>query len=348
MQTGRVSPALPDADLPWLGRAALFASGRDALVALVRWGAENRGWRRVWLPSYNCPEVPDALLAAVGGAVELRAYPDADLEAPPNLVSVPVEAGDALVVVNQLGVRPPSDAGPARRRGAAVIEDHSHDPASSWARESRADYAFASLRKTLPIPDGGAVWSPQGGRLPAEPEPGADAGARRAARLAAGLEGRHAPPAADGRLRFRALARAAAGSAEPTPGAAISPVSRALLPQMPVRSWREGRRQNLETLAEAAAPASGLRVLVAAEGGVAFALALVFDDAAARSAAQRALTARAVAPAVLWPLDPARDWGAGPADADLSSRILLVHGDQRFGAEDMRRLASILRDTLRG
>ncbi len=120
---------------------------------------------------------------------------------------------------------------------------------------------------------------------------------------------------------------------------------------MPVRAWRERRRQNLEVLAGALASvvsAQGMRVLGAPAGGVAFALTLVFEDAAARAAAQEALIARAVVPAVLWPLDPARDWGASPEDANLSSRLLSLHGDQRFDADDMHRLAAVLREALGG
>ena len=51
-------------------------------------------------------------------------------------------------------------------------------------------------------------------------------------------------------------------------------------------------------------------------------------------------------PAVLWPLDPARDAGTGPDDADLSSRILSIHADQRFTEADIRALAAILRAAL--
>ena len=341
-------------ELPWLEGAALFGSGRDALAALVGWGARERVWRRVWLPSYNCPEVPAALLApgplpGPAAEVELRAYPDADLEAPADLDAIPAGEGDVVVIVNQLGVRTRPDIARARARGLVVVEDHSHDPGSAWALESRADYAFASLRKTLPIPDGGAVWSPLGLDLPPEPVGGDGAppsGEQRAARLAAALEARGAVPAPGDRLRFRALARAAAGSGDPAPGAPVSRVSRALLPQMPVGAWRERRRRNLEILADAVPSARGVRVLAAPPGAVAFALTLVFDDPAARSAAQAALVERAVAPAVLWPLDPARDWGAGPADADLSRRILSVHGDQRLDADDARRLADLLRAAL--
>jgi hypothetical protein len=341
-------------ELPWLPGASLYASGSHALVELVRWGARQAGWRRVWLPSYYCPDVPAALAAAVVGEVELRAYPDAALWSSADLGSIPAATGDVVVVANQLGVRGQPDVSGAIARGAAVVEDHSHDLASSWALESGADYAFASLRKTLPIPDGGAVWSPQGrplpppaarrdGREPASPTLSA------ADRLATALDARRRRAApSDERLRFRALARAAARSAGALGWGGISPVSRALLRQMPVRGWRERRRQNLAVLADAVASAPRLRALAAPSGGVAFALTLVFDTAGARHAAERALTSRAVVPTVLWPLDLVRDWGVWPADADLASRILSIHGDQRYDEADVRRLARILGQTLRG
>ena len=47
-----------------------------------------------------------------------------------------------------------------------LIEDHTHSPASGWARNSNADYAFSSLRKTLPISDGCIFWSPNSSKLP--------------------------------------------------------------------------------------------------------------------------------------------------------------------------------------
>jgi hypothetical protein len=342
-------------ELPWLEDASLYASGSDALVGLVRWGARRAGWRRLWLPSYYCPDVPAAVAAAVGGAVELLAYPDALLWASTDLGSIPAAPGDVVVVANQLGVRRPSDLAAAVAHGAVVVEDHSHDLGSAWALESTADYAFASLRKTLPIPDGGAVWSPRGRQRPPESAAQGDGGVRTARagraveRLASALEafGRQAGPP-DERLRFRALARVAARSAGAAERGRISPVSRALLRQMPVRAWRERRRRNLAVLADAAAPTSGLRILAGPPGGVAFALTLVFDTPEGRQAAERELSARAVAPTVLWPLDPARDWGVGPADADLAGRILSIHGDQRHDEADMRRLARILGEALRG
>jgi hypothetical protein len=99
-------------------------------------------------------------------------------------------------------------------------------------------------------------------------------------------------------------------------------------------------------LAAAAEVVPNARVLGARAGGVAFALTLVFDTAEQRLAAQARLAARAVVPTVLWPLGATRDWGVSEPDADLSSRILSIHGDQRYDESDMRRLAGIIREAL--
>ncbi|HEY5630413.1 MAG TPA: hypothetical protein VIR16_12980 [Candidatus Limnocylindrales bacterium] len=343
---------------PWPDAAPLFASGTDALAALLRWGAARHGWSRVWLPSYYCPDVPAALRAHVPG-IDLHAYADHDLWAPPGPASATLAPGDVVTLANQLGVRRRPGIGGIRGAGAVVVEDHSHDLGSDWAHTSDADYAFASLRKTLPIPDGGVVWSPRGVELPAEPVTATGGAGAEALATAIRARQRLAGSATSGRLPFRALARiAAAGSVGAGPAAAtwppgspqrhgISPVSRALLPGMPLQAWRARRRANIELLADAIATPSQARLLAAPEGGVAFALTLVFDTSEARAEAQRALAARAVVPTVLWPLHPSRDLGAGQADADLSGRILSVHADQRFGEADMHELAAILRDALR-
>jgi hypothetical protein len=178
-------------DLGWIEEASLFASGTDALVALVRWGASRHGWRRVWLPSYYCPEVPAGLAALERDGIELLAYSDHLLTEPPAIEAILAEPGDVIVVANQLGIRRRPDPGRAVVPGAVVVEDHSHDPGSAWARASGADYAFASLRKTLPIPDGGAAWTrgPPGTARGRRPRRAAARPPRRGARPARGAFG---------------------------------------------------------------------------------------------------------------------------------------------------------------
>ena len=73
-------------------------------------------------------------------------------------------AGDVVFVSAMFGAQPS-----VRVEGSgAIIEDHSHDLLAPPAIASTADYVIVSLRKTLPLPDGGAAWSPQGHDLPPE------------------------------------------------------------------------------------------------------------------------------------------------------------------------------------
>ena len=74
---------------------------------------------------------------------------------------------DVVLAVNYFGVRAGEPWQQWREKHACVLlEDHSHDPVSGWAQSSRADYAFSSLRKTMPVPDGAILWSPLGHPLP--------------------------------------------------------------------------------------------------------------------------------------------------------------------------------------
>ena len=153
-------PDIPNsvaAEPPWADRRTLFGCGRDALRALVEHGRAHFGWQRLWMPSYFCQEV----VAAAKTSIELAT----DLDGPgsvPDFGDVHVRRGDAVFIVNYFGLRS-SIVPPA---GAAIVEDHTHDPWSEWSRRSVADFCLVSLRKTLPVPDGGLVWSPRQHVLP--------------------------------------------------------------------------------------------------------------------------------------------------------------------------------------
>jgi hypothetical protein len=110
-------------EFPWGNDAVLFGSGRDAMRVLVEWGIREQGWRRIWLPSYYCQEVPAALLELAPRGLTLRAYPDSPDDREPGIGRVQLEPGDVVLVANQLGTRrqPAALAEVARR--AVIIED---------------------------------------------------------------------------------------------------------------------------------------------------------------------------------------------------------------------------------
>lgn len=329
---------------PWEGQGLLVGCGRDALRLLLEHGQRERGWRRLWVPSYFCPEV---VAAARETGLAVSAYGCLPLGLPPPAACDPPRAGpgDVVLQVNYFGLEARGvAAGALELAGAERIEDHTHDPCSPWARRSRADFCLASLRKTLPLPDGGALWSPAGHALPAAPPLRARHRAAAARKLVAMalkaryLEGRAVPKAV-----FRRLAAQAESALGVGPASAISAEARALLGGFPVERWRARRRDNHRLVTAALADVPGLRVAQPADGerGCPSSAMLVFASGALRDAVRAALLEAGVYPAILWPAQQ------GAVERALSARLLSLPCDMRYGARDVLRAAEHVRAALR-
>lgn len=320
-------------ELPWgAGEVRLYGTGRDALIALLR----RLGPARVFAPTYYCPDVFEAIRRE---RVALELYEDSPVAA----LSAPaaLRPGDAWLRCNTLGLRPAVPAGPPS--GVTVIDDHSHDLLSAWARDASGDYAFASLRKTLPLPDGGALWSPRGlplpGPAPVTPEH------QRVAEQRAGamrLKVRYLAGAPLAKEAFYAPLVASEGALGTGLLTGMTAEGQARLARCPTVAWRERRARNAELLFARLATA-GVRWLQPAPGAVPFVATLVVDDAAQRERLRQALIARSVFPAVLWALDEAE---VGRSAASLGQRVLCIQVDQRYDAADMERVSQILLECL--
>lgn len=325
----------PQSPVP--ARARWYGSGRDALRALVGHG-RSLGWRRVWLPSYFCQEV---VAAVAGEATETCLYadrPGASPELPAGL-----GAGDALLTVNYFGLRATSPLTRLRERSVVVIEDHTHDPWSAWSARSEADFAVVALRKTLPVPDGGLLWSPVGHELP--PELPVTAERRLAAfdKLAATvlkdlyLDGHAIQKAQFRELAVRGETRIASGV--PSGGTEFT---RALVHAFPVRAWRERRAINWRAFVEAWPERADVRVWPPEAGAAPFGVILEVASFELRERLRAGLVERNIFPAVLWPLE---EPALGPVDAaaaHLARRVLMLHCDARYSIEDLRRVALTL------
>ena len=147
---------------PWPASHTWYSLGREALRAAVC----QAGSRHVWLPGYFCR---DAVLYLEGAGYLVSFYHDSPVQLQPSWDSLNPQPGDAVVAVNYFGSRSGEAwrSWPQKRPDVVLVEDHTHDPFSPWACASTAHFAFASARKTLPIPDGGILWSPSGRELPA-------------------------------------------------------------------------------------------------------------------------------------------------------------------------------------
>lgn len=324
--------------VPWDGDGALLSSGRDALRLVLDAGVTRHNWSRLWVPEYFCQKV----IAGIRRPdLELVPYFDHPLLATPR----PPAAcpGDAVLVVNYFGLR---DGFPAcEMDGVDVIEDHTHDPTSQWARLSRADYCVASLRKMMPLSDGGAAWSPCGHALP--PVPALTSQRRRAAALALSamlLKSMYLDGLPVERGSYRELAhRGERGLARPGV-CAISDVSRAVVDSFDFARWREARHRNVDALRDALDGVRWMEVLGHSRPAqtVPFSAVLLVDDPARREWLRQEFLRRSVFPAVLWPLERA-ELPVSDQVLDVSRRLLSVHGDGRYTVDDMLSIAGIVR-----
>ena len=154
--------------LKWPEPNVWFQTGRDAFVALWRYLSTGPD-AVLHLPDYFCQEVTDNWKQS---GIPIKYYSDNPSKCSPDWgKSVHARPGDVVLAVNYFGVRNGENWNHWKNAHDAVIlvQDHTHDPFSGWAINSRADYVLASIRKTFAVPDGAIVWSPSCRPLPAEP-----------------------------------------------------------------------------------------------------------------------------------------------------------------------------------
>jgi hypothetical protein len=227
-----------------------------------------------------------------------------------------------------------------------VIEDHTHDPWSDWARESRADWCIASFRKTLPLPDGAVLWSPRDHPVPPPAALTTDQFHLAGTRLGAmALKARYLRGEPIAKELFRGLLVSCESRVGTGRRSGMSPFSRSLLDTFPVASWRAKRKANADTFAARMAEgAPELRLLPADPGAVPLGVVLVCDSPARRAHLRAELIRSKIYPAILWPLDHPRIPDVPADHLDLSSRMLFLHSDMRYDADDMIRVARAVRE----
>jgi hypothetical protein len=248
------------------------------------------------------------------------------------------------MIVNHFGLKAAVDLAEIRKQGASIIEDHTHDPWSEWAMHSIADYCLASLRKTLPIPDGAWLWSPVDLRLPDQPD---TTGERERAALGKAaamhlktlyLQGHPVDKAVYRKMFIEYEAGIAKGEIS-----GISNFSKQLAGTFPIVRWRERRTENHRAMVERLSKVTWLEILEGETDACApFSAVVVFDLANRRERVLHTLIDHGIYPAVLWPLEKPLLPDVPNTHVDLSRRILSFHCDFRYNVDDMYRVADAL------
>lgn len=313
---------LPTASEPnaLLRDAVLFGSGRGALLAALEHG-RGRGWRRLVVPTYYCHDVTRFLEPFI----EVRFYDHGPTAAATVVQLVP---GEVALIVEYFGAR-----ATARAEGGDVLLDRTHDPVASWKYEQPPEMTFASLRKTLPLPDGGALW-------PANNEAVGDPSRSPELEDASAAMGRAMAMKAeylDGGSQRKSTYLEAHTQAERaltlTGEGAMTSVSRELLGSMPIRDLRRRRQENRAAFKRAFGSESGV---LRHHDFPAF-IVLSAPSRATRDQVRAALMRRRIYSAVLWSLD---DVEVAPEELDFSDRTLVLHADHRYTSDDMIKVAA--------
>jgi hypothetical protein len=330
---------------PWNHNGLFFGSGRDSIKAILSLGMASMGWKRLWVPAYFCQKVVGAILeTGINVQCYQSWYPG---EMGENDCPCTVIGGDVVLVVNHFGLKSEIKLGFDISNAAAIIEDHTHDPWSSWAFNSKADYCIASLRKTLPVPDGGVLWSPRNQGLPILPSLTEEHRCAVGNKLEAmELKNLFLKGQITDKSRYRTLSLSGEANLCSRNVSAISEWTAQKLGEFPVFEWREARKRNHQALLEALSPLLWVQVIRSSieTDIVPFSCVLLFDSAERREFVRLRLIRANIFPAILWSLEKPAVQGIPEEHVDASKRMLSIHCDMRYSTQDMYRVADYVRN----
>jgi hypothetical protein len=331
---------------PWPEPKKFFSLGRVIVSQIWQQCLPTQENRCLWLPSYFCP---DTARYWQSKGIKTCRYLDHPLIPHPKWDTLLPARGDVVLAVNFFGVRSGIFWGNWQEShpDATLIEDHTHDPFSIWARTSRSDYAFASLRKTLPIPDGTIVWSPRKLALPSEP---ASANWTGSALKLAGMLWKTEYLSSQGtgaRVKeiFRRFQIEGEEQLKHNPEQEIAPWSYALLEKGYAQSWRQKREQNVRWLITHIPKTEYIKPLFSdwPEGNCPFNLIVIANIPELRDELREYLIVSKIYPPIHWQLAEDADVTA----LDLSRRIMTIPADHRYNYQDLIRIKTALADFLK-
>lgn len=317
-------------------KANYYADGRQALIHLY----QSQGWQRLWVPEYFCYDVITSLKEA---GLNLMLYSDWPGNDDVNLydnLSMVVRPSDVVLLVNYYGTR--SFRSTEKLPVAAIVEDHTHALIGDWPIHSTADWCIASLRKTVPIPEGGMLWSPMGLKLPSAPEMSEENDQIATIRWEAmKLKTRYLTSEAVEKVEFRKGYVETEEYFDHAPICAMDKASQEYLKTFDIRSWYNQKRDNWELLKDI--KKEGIKVIRPENiGCYPFSLVLLFDNPDERDRVRKALIEHQIYPAVLWNVPDTASFEV----KSFSRRMLSIHCDGRYTADDIQQMKTIIESIL--
>lgn len=310
-----------------------FASGRQAIQVLI----SHRKWERIWIPKYFCYDIITSIKST---GIEVILYPDApDLNDIDIISKLNFQSKDVLLRMNFFGLRTRRDNSEIP---VEVIEDHSHDLTGPWARNSNADWCIASIRKTIPVPEGGVLWSPKHHTLPQQPGQNLEVISlvekRRKAML---LKTKYLKGEKLNKDTFRKLYMETESEFDNLTISDLTEDTRKYFLGFDLVRWNEPKSKNWKLLTELSS--SEFQILFPEEVNCnQFSFIMLFNSEENREKIRHYLIENMVYPAILWRL-PSETSGYAK---DFSNRMLAIHCDARYSEEDIIEMRYIIERAL--
>jgi hypothetical protein len=315
--------------------AYYYGCGRYAINALIKHHLKNKLWQRLFVPEYFCYEVIDSIRST---GIEVVFYPDFPFADDQTLVTkIKFREGDVLFRMNYFGNRIYRDNSDLN---VTVIEDHSHNLFSDWALNSNADWCIASLRKTLPMPDGGILWSTKNNISSIEkPFINLDHSKLSEDRSRAmKMKGMYLESVGninkDDFLQIFCRTEKELGS---TNCPAISSISEEILNRVP-KSILQKKSGNYMILSRTLSQKKCL-ILQGEEKSAPFSLVILFNSKIDRDSVREALTRKNIYSTILWEI---RNDKASEEVKNFSHRMLSLPIDFRYSESDIRWMSQVV------
>ena len=318
-------------DCVWLNdtfpQAHLLADGRLCILALIK----QYRWKRIWMPEYFCYNIIEYLRIQTG--IEVVFYVDYPGNDDEKIISaLSFKDGDVLLRMNYFGLR---SFRSEKCVPIPVIEDHSHDIIGDWAINSDADWCIASLRKIIPIPEGGILWSPKGLSFDTNlNQTLSNSELSRKRWKAMEMKGGYLKGDIREKELFRTLFLETEDAFDNLELSLIDEKSKYYIEHFDIFNWYNAKRRNWDILRKLESNKGIEVILPEFENLNPFSFIVLFENEEKKERIRRKLIESSIYPAVLWNV---------PCDAHdvvqyFSKRMLSIHCDGRYTEKDVEEL----------
>ncbi len=315
--------------------SSLYIDGRQALIALVI----KYKWNNVWIPSYYCYDFISSVKEYCN--IEVYEYTPFD-DISEAIGKIKYKGNDAIIIPNFFGA---SDA-EYDLPDCVIIEDHSHDLISDWAINSKADWCFASIRKSLPVADGGILWSPKSLPLPPPPEHTSEGEILAEDRyFAMNLKAKYLNGEDIKKEAFRKLYISTENKLNILPISSISHKSYKIVASLDIAKWYDMKKQNWIFAIDNIIYNDRVQSICSIneiENKHPFAIVLKCSSHEIREILRGELIRNSIYPAVLWSI-PNEDV---IASYNLGETMLSIHCDGRYSMAQIKTMIDIINNII--